>query len=413
MSEIRLSEVIAPVFHGVHRAVRDGAYTHFWLTGGRGSGKSSFCAIEIIHGMMQSPDAHALVLRQVKDTLRHSVFEQLVWAVHVLGVQRDWETTLSPLQLKYAPTGQRILLRGADNPAKLKSIKLSGGYLRYIWFEELDEMGGMEDVRRILQSAMRGDGRFRVFYTFNPPASKRAWVNVESMAERPDRLAHNSTYLDLPPDWLGRYFIAEAEHLRTVSPDRYANEYLGRVTGTGGEVFRNILVREVPDCEIAEFDRVLCGLDFGYAADPSAFVLCHFDKARRRLVIFGERYARGLSNRALAESIRELASGGPVFCDSADPRSINELRELDIDARAARKGPGSVEFGIKTLASLEEIVIDPARCPNTAREFTAYATDPGCDRYPDRDNHSIDAVRYALECETRGCGGRFVRLDMR
>lgn len=399
----RLTEVIAPAFYGLYWDVTDCRHTHYWLKGGRGSTKSSFTSVMIVLGMMQNAEANAVVVRKVGLYLKDSVYEQLVWAIDKLGVSALWHCKLSPLELVYIPTGQRILFRGADKPKKLKSTKVHKGYIRYVWYEECDEFNGMEEIRTINQSLLRGGSRFTVFYTYNPPKSQRSWVNAEVLTEQTDKLVHHSTYLSVPKEWLGEQFIIEAEHLRDTKPEMYAHEYMGEVTGTGGTVFPNVDIRRITDDEKAAFDRIRRGVDFGYAADPFVYVVCHYDKKHKRLYIFDEIYKQGLSNARAAELIKAKgAYEQAVICDSAEPKSIAELRSYGLRVRGAKKGPDSVEYGIKFLQSLEEIVIDNARCPNAAEEFLNYELEPDGndgfkDGYPDKNNHAIDAVRYAME----------------
>jgi PBSX family phage terminase large subunit len=403
IAKVKLSELIAPSFYEIHNDIKHNRYTHYWLKGGRGSTKSSFVSLEIILGIMKDPNANAVALRKVKETIKDSVFEQLVWAIEKLKVAEYWDIKHNPMELTYIPTGQKILFRGADKPRKIKSIKVSRGYVKYIWYEEVDEFNGMEEIRIINQSLMRGGEQFVVFYTYNPPNRVNAWVNEEILIERPDRKVHHSTYLTVPREWLGEQFFIEAEHLKKVNEKAYRHEYLGEVTGTGGEVFTNVIARKISDDEIKMFDRIRRGLDFGYAVDPAAYVVCHFDKTRRRLYIFHEVYQVGLSNRKLAELIKQENKGNKlVVADSAEPKSIAELRGYEINIKGAKKGPDSVEYGIKFLQDLEEIIIDPERCPNTLREFINYELEKDNNgnfkaEYPDKNNHSIDAVRYALE----------------
>ena len=399
----RLTEVIAPAFYGLYWDVTDCRHTHYWLKGGRGSTKSSFTSVMIVLGMMQDAEANAVVVRKVGLYLKDSVYEQLVWAIDKLGVSALWHCKLSPLELVYIPTGQRILFRGADKPKKLKSTKVHKGYIRYVWYEECDEFNGIEEIRTINQSLLRGGSRFTVFYTYNPPKSQRSWVNAEVLTEQTDKLVHHSTYLSVPKEWLGEQFIIEAEHLRDTKPEMYAHEYMGEVTGTGGTVFPNVDIRRITDDEKAAFDRIRRGIDFGYAADPFVYVVCHYDKKHKRLYIFDEIYKQGLSNARAAELIKAKGSyEQAIICDSAEPKSIAELRSYGLRVRGAKKGPDSVEYGIKFLQSLEEIVIDNARCPNAAEEFLNYELEPDGndgfkDGYPDKNNHAIDAVRYAME----------------
>lgn len=403
--------LIAPAFYKVHMSIED--YTHFWLCGGRGSTKSSFVSIEIILGIMKNPLANAVALRKVGAYLRDSVFAQLEWAIEKLGVSDLWEIKPSIPEMIYKKTGQKILFRGADKVQKLKSTKVTHGYIRYIWYEELDEFHGMGEIRSINQSMMRGGEKYTVFYSYNPPQNRRSWVNREALTERDDMLIHKSTYLDVPREWLGEQFFLEAEYLKKLHPDRYRHEYLGEVTGTGGEIFDNLEIREITDAERDVFDNVKCGIDFGFAADPFVYIVCYFHNDV--LFIIDEIYAKGMSNNTAAEKIYEKAfTGKMIICDSAEPKSINDLRAFGLRVRGARKGPDSIEHGIKFLQGLRKIVIDPNTCPNAAREFSEYELERGADGefrsdYPDRNNHTIDAARYALEEEINHRKARIIK----
>ena len=407
---IKLSKLIAPAFYGVHRECE--RRTHIWLSGGRGSGKSSFISVEIILGVMRHPDANAAVLRKVGDTIRDSVFSQLEWAISMLGVTDKWILKPSLPEMVYKPTGQKILFRGADNPQKIKSLKVSKGYIRYIWYEETDEFHGMREIRNINQSLMRGGASFTVFYSYNPPQNRRSWVNRVNFSGRDDVLTHRSTYLDMPEEWLGGQFFLEAEYLKKTQQERYNHEYLGEPTGTGGEIFTNIELRAISEAERCSFDRILCGVDFGYAADPFVYIVCYLHN--NRLFILDEIYAKGMTNRNAAMRIFEKGfSDKMIVCDSAEPKSINELRCYGLRVRGAKKGPDSIEYGIRFLQGLEKIVIDRERCPNAAREFSEYELIRDKDgmfrsEYPDKNNHTIDAVRYAVESEIQNRRARII-----
>lgn len=403
--DVRLSSVIAQSFRDVHKDIKRDNHTHYWLKGGRGSTKSSFVAIEIILGIMQDPDANAVGLRKVKDTLHDSVYEQISWAIDILGVDDYWESKISPLSFTYLPTGQKILFRGADKPKKIKSIKFARGYCKYLWYEELDEFNDMDEIRMINQSLMRGGKKFTVFYTYNPPKSANSWVNTEFQLTRPDRMTHHSTYLTVPREWLGEQFIIEAEHLKSVKPQAYEHEYMGDVTGTGGEVFDNVQCRKISDEEISDFYNIKRGLDFGYAIDPLAYNVMHYDRKYKRLYIFHELYKVGMSNKSAYDHIeKENKDNDPVIADSAEPKSINELSQYGMRVAPVKKGPDTIEYGIKFLQDLESIIIDDERCPETAREFLTYELEKDANgnfkaKYPDKNNHSIDATRYAMNYE--------------
>ena len=401
--DVRLSDCIAPGFYPLHDALRREAYAEYWLKGGRGSAKSSFISLEIALGLMREREANAIVYRKVAATLRESVYEQMIWAIERLELGDYFRYRLSPLEILRHDTGQRILFRGADDPGKSKSIKLARGYFRYLWFEELSEFDGMEDVRTIKASVFRGEGpRGVTFYSYNPPMRADSWVNREALVPRPDRRVHHSTCRELPPEWLGQGFLAEAEHLRETNERAWRHMYLGEVTGSGGEVFDNLELRPIAEGELEALGAFYNGLDFGFAVDPDAMIRAAYDPRRRRVFLVGEYYGVRTPADALAEQVMKLAGGETVRCDSAEPRMIQAMRARGVKAVGAKKGPGSVGHGLRWLQELGGIIIDPARCPNAAREFSGYSYRPDgmggfCADYPDRDNHLIDALRYALE----------------
>lgn len=410
MISISLRSIIAESFYEVHRDLKQEAHTHYWLKGGRGSTKSSFISIEIVLGMMRDAQkgkiTNAVVIRRVKDTLRGSVFEQIAWAIYALGVQEDWDIPDSKLQITYKPTGQVILFKGADKPKKLKSTKVAKGYIKYLWYEETDEFEGKEKIDNINQSLMRGGPKFVAFYSFNPPASQRNWCNQEVLENRDDKLVNHSDYRNVPKEWLGAQFILEAEHMQKTRPKQYEHDYLGKVTGTGRDIFDNIIIGTITEKEINRFDRIYMGVDFGWFPDPWAFNKVYFDSARRNLYIFDEAHENKKSNKKTYEIMTEkhgVKRHDLITCDSAENKSIEDYKSYGlVRATGAEKGPGSVEYSMKWLQSLNSIIIDNKRCPKTAKEFLEYEHD--VDRegniisgYPDKNNHHIDAIRYALE----------------
>lgn len=405
---MKLSSIIAPSFFELHKYIKEEKYTHIICKGGRGSTKSSFISIELILNLMKQDNVNAVVLRKTANTLETSVLNQCIWAIDKLGVNEYWQIKKSPMELTYLPNGNKILFRGCDEPTKIKSIKFTKGYCKYIWFEEWAEFNSMEETRNVLQSLMRGGEKIIALYSYNPPKNVNNWVNVEVLDERKDRYIHNSTYLDVPKEWLGEPFFIEAEHLKEVNELAYNNEYLGEATGTGGAVFENLTIREITDDEIKRFDKIYDGLDFGYATDPACYLQVYFDKTRKKLYIFSEVYGYSLSNERLWEKILEKKiSRATITADSAEPKSIDKLNSLGrMYVKGAKKGPDSVEYGIRWLQDLEEIIIDNVRCPNTAREFGTYEYERDKygifkSKYPDLNNHSIDACRYAIEDETK------------
>lgn len=400
---IQLSKTMAKPFWPIHQDVKRHGHTYYICGGGRGSTKSSYISQEILLLLMQHPECNAVILRKVANTLRNSVYRQMEWALDTLHLGEYWKKTVNPMEFIRRSTGQKILFLGVDDKSKLKSLKMPHGYVGVVWYEELDQFSGMEEIRSVNQSLLRGGPVFWCFGSYNPPQSANNWVNEEMLLDQPDRLVHHSDYRSVPADWLGAQFLEDADRLRRRNERAYRHEYLGEVTGTGGTVFENVRERAITDEEVAHFDRCRYGLDFGFAVDPLAFVCMHYDRKRETLYIFDEIYEPKLTNSRAAAMIRgKMTESGYVRADSAEPKSIRELAELGVRIYGARKGPDSVDYGIRWLQSLDEIVIDKRRCPNTYREFVGYEYERNREgqfisAYPDKDNHAIDAVRYGCE----------------
>jgi len=408
--DVRLTDIISPHFFQVHADICRNGHAKYWLKGGRGSTKSSFIAIEIIYQMLKNPEANALVLRKVGRTLRESVYNQYKWAIDMLGMAEHWTSTIVPLQHTYKPTGQRILFTSSDDPAKMKSLQ---GDWRYIHYEEVTEFDGPEELRSLNQTILRGED-VQTFYSYNPPRSKANWTNVHVAEEESDShaLVHMSDYRTVPKGWLGERWIADAEELKRKNPKAYAHEYLGEVFGTDADVFQNVCTIKIKS--LSEYEAIYCGVDFGYTVDPTAFILASYNSKRDEITFLGEIYSPGLSSKRLGEEILSLfkRTGGinpkyqVITADSAEPRTISDLREFGLQVIKAKKGPDSVNHGIGWLQSRTALNFDPDRTPNAYREFANYEYQRGHDgiiipKFPDKNNHSIDATRYAFELESR------------
>lgn len=419
-----VTQHIAPVYLPLHEDIQTQQHQYYNLPGGRGSGKSSFCALEIVNGLMQDQtgESSAIVFRRTANTMRESVFSQIAWAIDLLDVGDLWRGSVSPMCWTYKPTGAQIIFRGLDDASKLKSIKPRRGYFRFIWLEEFSELPGENFTRSVMQSVQRGGSAFTVFRSFNPPINASNWANVFIQRPDPRAITLHTSYLDVPAQWLGDDFILEAERLQEINEQAYKHEYLGEATGSGGEVFPNITVRTITDDEINELQYIYAGVDFGFSVDPAVFIRVAYDSKHDTVYLLDEIYKKGMSNKQLAEAIKAkgyddtgqyqtsyfIGAYPEVFkerqtivCDSAEPKSINDLRGEGLKVIACRKFPGSVLYGIKWLQN-RRIVIDPARTPNAHREFISYeymTTKDGefLADVPDKDNHAIDATRYALD----------------
>lgn len=397
------ADCIASSFLDAYRDIRNHDHMEYVFHGGRGSTKSSFISLVLIWLLINNEDIHVLAVRQVAATLRDSVYSQIQWAIDELGLNDKFKATKNPLEITYLPTGQKVYFRGADDPNKIKSIKPRFGYIGALWFEELDQFYGQEAIRKVEQSAIRGGDMAYIFKSFNPPRAINNWANKYVKIPKETQYQHNSTYLEVPRQWLGLAFLDEAEHLKKVNPPAYEHEYLGVANGAGGMVFENIEVRTITDEEIEGFERIQHGLDFGYYPDPAHYVRVHYNPATLTLYVIGELRRYKTSNKKLYEALIESGMIDPsqtLICDSAEPKSIGDLRDYGLAARGAEKGPDSLDYSMKWLQSLAKIVVDPVRAPATGDELLAYEYEISKEGeiisdYPDKDNHGIDAIRYA------------------
>lgn len=405
LTTYRLSGLISSAFYDIHRQIQSGDIDEVVLAGGRGSTKSSFASIDLVLLLLKHPECHAVVMRQVANTLRTSVYAQICWAITALGLTAKFKCTVSPMECVYLPTGQKIMFFGMDDPGKIKSIKVPFGYIGIAWFEELDQFGGPEVIRNVEQSLLRGGPFSFTIKSFNPPSSARNWANQYVRSPRDRQGIHHSTYLTTPKEWLGPRFLLDAERLKEKSETAYRHEYLGEVVGSGTQVFENLKLEAIPEELLRSFDRKLHGVDWGYYPDPWAYNGMQYDAARRTLYIFDEATARRKGNMETSEILKAKGITGEerITADSAEPKSIGDYNAYGLYCRGAIKGPGSVEYSYKWLQSLDYIWIDPSRCPDTAKEFSEYEyeqdkkTGEVLDGYPDVDNHHIDAVRYGTE----------------
>lgn len=396
-------EQVPDNFHRLIRDIRRHEHQQYVMHGGRGSMKSSTAAMSIVELIMNNREVHAAVLRQVQNTLKDSVFAKLQWAIAKQGLEGQFKITKNPMEITRIATGQKIYFRGADDPGKLKSIAPEFGYIGILWFEELDQFGGEEAVRKVEQSVIRGGDSAWIFKTFNPPISRNNWANKYAEMPADFKMVHKSTYTDLgsEKEWLGQAFIQEAEHLKETNPDAYKHEYGGEAIGIGAEIFPFLEIRTISDEEIAEQERIYQGQDWGWSPDPKAFVRLSYNHATERIMLIDELGGTCIRTVDFAKMIIDKGYNDyEVRCGVDEPEHINDYRDAGLLARKAIVTPGSVRRTHEWL-QCRKIVIDPARTPNAYKEFSEYEHDVDpktgevIDGYPDRNNHYIDAVRYA------------------
>lgn len=394
------AEIIGKAFVDINRQIVPNR--SYIFKGGRGGLKSSYISEKIPELLINNPTMHACVVRKQTNTLKDSVYSQIQWAINEMGLSADFDFKVSPVEITYRKTGQKIYFRGCDDPVKLKSLKPTFGYVGILWIEERDQLAGAAEERSVRQSVLRGGNDAYFFGSYNPPKSRANWVNQQLLEPDENRVVHHSSYLEAPPEWLGTMFLDDAEHLKEVNPAAYEHEYLGVSNGDGGNVFDKIEIRTITDEEISHFDHIFQGVDWGWYPDPFAFVRLNYDRARETITFIAEITNNKTSNEQNAEKIKAAGyDDSYITCDSAEPKSVNDFRSAGLPAKLAVKGPGSVDYGMKWL-QVRKLVIDPARTPRVYNEFLHYEFERDKDGnvisgYPDADNHTIDATRYALE----------------
>lgn len=414
--KIDSNTIFATTYNNAFRSIMSHKKERYTFTGGRASCKSSFISLVIVILIVMFPSYNALILRKTAKTLRRSVFEQIVWAINKLGltarfkISKSQTAALPITHIRKNGQTQYIIFAGSDNPEKLKSIKVSSGYFAILWVEEKTEFTPAE-LQNIKISVLRGGEAFYTFESYNPPSAARHWCNRETATPDPNRMVIHTTYKDIPREWLGDAILHDIEQTKQNNLRAYENIYLGIVTGTGQNVFENVELREITNEEIQTFDYLYSGIDWGYYPDPFAFSTSAFSASKQTLYIFDELYMHKQGNyEAFQKLSKHMETHGMniardrITADSAEPKSIADFRTWGGNVRGAIKGIGSREAGFKWLQGLKKIVIDPARCPHIADEFTLFEyeidkrTGEIMSGYPQgQPDHGIDTVRYSLE----------------
>lgn len=388
-------------------------YAAFWnfkgryvaCKGSRASKKSKTAALWIISHLIEYPEANAIYIRKTERTLKDSCYSDCKWAINRLGLDKWFNCRLSPLEIEYKPTGQRILFRGCDDPLKLTSISVPKGYLCWAVFEEAYEITKESDFDTI-DETIRGElpeGYFKRVFVLLNPWSERHWIK-KRFFDTPDsdnKLSITTNYLC--NEWLTDDDRALFEDMRTRNPRRYAVAGLGNWGITDGLIYENWREEKFDIDNIIGSEDIISvfGLDFGYTNDPTALFCGLLDRKQRRLYVFDELYEKGLSNRKIAEKINIMGYGKErITADAAEPKSIDELKYLGLHVRGATKGKDSVKNGIQWIQDME-IIIHP-KCVNFLTEISNYTWDT--DKFGnklnvpiDDFNHLMDSMRYGLE----------------
>jgi phage terminase large subunit len=390
------SKVFNPTYYPY---LNDDTYCQIFF-GGSSSGKSYFLAQRCVLDMIKGGHNY-LIVRNVQNTVKKSVFNEITKAISFFKLAKYFSINKTDFIIT-CHNGYQIMFAGLDDSEKIKSVTPSKGVITDIWVEEATECE--YNAIKQLRKRLRGISKVkkRIILSFNP-ILKTHWIYTEyfgnwdesKQAYREDRfLVLKTTYKD--NKFLTEDDIYELEN----EPDKYWRDVYtyGNWGVLGHVIFTNYVFRDLTE-ERKRFDNLRCGLDFGYT-DPTGIVKLHLDMARKKLYILEESYETNLTNDLLAVEIKRVCGDELVTCDSEDPKSIQELRNLGISATGAIKGKGSVNFGIQWLQQFQ-IIID-IKCQNYKNEIQQYRwqEDKDGNVLPipvDKANHLIDPTRYACE----------------
>ena len=386
-------------------------YADFWNTkkryrvckGSRGSKKSKTTALNMIERLYEFPESNGLCVRRFSNTLRDSVYSDLKWAIHRLGLDSYFDCTVSPMQITRRLTGQKILFRGLDNGLKITSISVDKGYLCFVWIEEAYEIFDESDFNK-LDMSIRGEvpeGYFKqITLTFNP-WSATSWLK-KRFFDNPDDNTFVKTTTWQCNEWLDESDRKIFLDMKEKNPRRYRIEGNGDWGIAEGLIYENVVFDEVFDVEELrkkEGVKAAFGNDFGFT-DPNAFICCLVDNADMRIYIFDEWYQTGVTNKVIAQKIKTMGYGSQqIICDCADAKSIAELRDEGIHAEPSRKGKDSVNHGIQLIQNYQ-IVVHP-KCVEFRKEIENYCwkkdSSGRLKDEPEHDfSHGMDAMRYGV-----------------
>jgi phage terminase large subunit len=404
-------EIHTEVFNDIYKPYLQNTTPLQIYFGGSSSGKSVFLAQRCIYDLLNGKRNY-LVCRQVSKTIQKSVAQEIhkvvkTWKLDNLFTINKTDGTIT------CKNGYQCIFSGLDDVEKLKSITPQTGVITDVWIEEATEID--VDSYKQLEKRLRGgseETKKRITMSFNPILQSHwiyqtyftglAWADDQKHYDDADISILKTTYKD--NKFLTKQDITRLENEK----DKYYYDVytLGNWGILGDVIFKNYVIADLsdPNSEYYLPDEQRTnrrhGLDFGFSNDPAALWMSHYDYKKDIIYIYDEFSERGLTNDQLAEEIIKRIGRDYVICDSAEPKSIQELCNYGVSAKPALKGKDSVNFGIQWFQ--QRLVVIDVKCVGVRNEWTTYHwkqdKDGNAMRVPsEKNNHFIDGGRYAYE----------------
>lgn len=382
--------------------------------GGAGSGKSHFVVQKMVFKYLKYPGRKCLVVRKVSNTLRESIFALFKSVLGDWQLYEQCKVNKTDMTIEL-PNGSSFIFKGIDDPEKIKSI----ANIDDIVVEECTEVDEFDFDQLDLRLRSQ-NGLLQIHCMFNP-VSKSNWVYkrwFENGYDKRDTIVLHTTYRD--NNFLPESYIEALLKMKETNPIYFKIYAEGMFATLDKLVYTNWEEKSFDFREILATNKnvkALFGLDFGYTNDPTAFVSFLIDEVDKIIWIFDEFQEKGLTNEMIAKKIIELGYRKEVItCDSAEPKSIDELKIHGLDrVRAAIKGKDSILNGIQLIQQYK-VYVHPS-CQYILEEFKNYtwikdkATGEYINKPIDKYNHGLDAFRYAISTEVKEFIPKVILLD--
>lgn len=389
------------------------------LYGGASSGKSYYVLGQHIPlSFAKEEKRNWLILRKVNRTVKKSVYTEFKKGIQTLGIEGEFKENKSEQTFTHK-SGYQVIFAGLDDREKIKSITPAKGVFTDIVMEEATEFD--EQDYKQLEKRLRGKTEYKkqIWFLFNPIHVEH-WIYKKFFNDWVDKRYDDGTYhiqnYEIEKRKVLIMRVTHVDNEELTDDDRYrleneTDDYmydvytLGKFGVVGELIFTNWVKADLS--EIPR-DRLFHGLDFGFYPDPNAYVQCAINKNKKELYILNEWIGYKMDNEDIAHHLKDYVKNDILYADSAEPKSIKELKNYGLYTKAVKKGQGSIETGIKYLQKYK-IIVD-YKCKNVIRELSLYQNkkDKNGNVLPvpeDQNNHFIDALRYALNPEIMGGTG--------